>query len=142
MNYSLLLAPIVAGVLSQIIKITIDAINRKFSWKTLNRYGGMPSSHAAFVGSLAIIIALYEGLDSAAFIISLIFAILVIRDAVGIRRQLGYHGKILNKLIKELPDKEEYKFPFLQEKLGHTWLEVSVGLLFGVMISLLAFTFF
>lgn len=142
MNYSIILAPIIAGFLSQIIKVVIDWIKGRFSWKSLDRYGGMPSSHSAYVGSLATIVALHEGIYSAAFIISLIFAILVVRDAVGIRRQLGHHGKILNMLIKELPDKKEYKFPVLQETLGHTWPEVIVGLLFGIFISLISFSLF
>jgi len=139
MNYSILLAPIISGFLSQIIKASIDWLEGKFTWKSFSRYGGMPSSHAAFVGSLTTAVALYKGMHSAVFVIALVFTILVIRDAVGLRRELGYHGKILNMLIKELPDKEKYKFPYIQETLGHTWPQVIVGLLFGATISLLLF---
>jgi hypothetical protein len=137
MSYKLLLAPILALILAQLIKVIIDAIKGEFSWANFNSYGGMPSSHSAIVAALAAQVGLQVGWLSAAFAIALIFAFITIRDAVGLRRYLGNHGKILNMLIKDLPDYKEDKYPFLAERLGHTYLQALVGILIGIAIALI-----
>jgi len=137
MSYSIVLVPFIALISAQIIKVIIDAFNGKFSWRDFNRYGGMPSSHSAMVAALACESGMLFGFNSVGFAISLAFAFLIIRDAVGLRWQLGHHSKILNMLIKDLPDYKEDKYPFLEERLGHTYLEATIGILFGILISLI-----
>lgn len=138
MEYKLFLIPLAIMIINQGIKVIVDMFSGNFSWPSLFSYGGMPSSHAAVVVSLATLMAYYEGLNSPAFAISLILALLTIRDAVGIRWHLGTHGKILNRLVKELPDSEEYRFPILKERFGHKSTEVIVGIIIGFLLTMLA----
>ena len=136
MSYKLILAPFIALILAQLIKVIIDSTKGKFSWSNFNHYGGMPSSHSAMVAALCTIMGLQFGWTSAYFAICLAFSFLTIRDAVGLRYQLGFHGKILNELIKELPAAEEDKYPFLQERLGHTYWQALAGVILGIIIAL------
>ena len=136
MEYKLFLIPLAIMVASQTIKLLIEMARGQLSWPSLLSYGGMPSSHAALVTSLATVMAYYQGLDSAAFAVALILAVLVTRDASGIRWHLGHQGRTINQLIKELPDDREYQFPVLTEKFGHKNTEVLVGILIGLVLSL------
>jgi len=63
------------------------------------RTGGMPSSHSAMVSSLATGIALVEGVNSAVFDLAIVFALIVMYDASGVRRSVGIQAGILNKMI-------------------------------------------
>jgi len=136
MTYKLILVPFLALIIAQAIKVIFDSSKGQFSWSNFNHYGGMPSSHAAMVSALATVMGTNFGFTSGYFAIALAFAFLTIRDAVGLRYQLGFHGKILNKLIKDLPDDKEDKYPFLQERLGHTYLQALAGILLGIIIAL------
>lgn len=137
MSYKLILVPFLALIVAQLIKVIIDSAKGKFSWGNLNKYGGMPSSHSAIVSALVIEVGLQAGWLSPAFAIALIFAFVTIRDAVGLRQYLGNHGKVLNMLIKDLPDYKEDKYPYLEERLGHTYLQALVGILIGIAIALI-----
>jgi len=81
--------------------------------------------------------------QSPIFALSIIFAIVVIRDAIGLRRYLGQHGKILNILVKDLKDDEmlDEHYPKLLEKIGHTPLQVLIGGLIGLVTALIGFYF-
>jgi acid phosphatase family membrane protein YuiD len=137
MDYKLVLVPFLALIITQLIKVIIDAAKGKFSWNDLNSYGGWPSSHSAMVAALCTEIGLATGFNTAFSAISLAFTFLIIRDAVGLRWELGRHAKIINMLIKDLPDFKEAKYPFLQERLGHTYLQALSGIVIGILISLL-----
>lgn len=133
----LILIPLLAGLATQVVKFLIQAARGNLRWSTLGEYGGMPSAHTAFVVSLTTVIWLRQGWDSSAFAIAVIFSLLVIRDAIGFRQFLGQHGRILNMLIKELPDEEEKKFPLsLAERLGHTPWQAFVGGVIGFVMAM------
>ena len=74
--------------------------NKKLDIRRWWGSGGMPSSHSAFVCSLATAVGLTDGLDSASFAISLALAAVVMYDASGVRRAAGKQAKILNQLIE------------------------------------------
>ncbi|MCX6740148.1 MAG: divergent PAP2 family protein [Candidatus Parcubacteria bacterium] len=137
MSYNLILVPFLALIIAQLIKVIIDSTQGKFSWSNFNNYGGMPSSHSAMVAALATELGLTFGFTSGYFAIAFAFAFLTIRDAVGLRYQLGYHGKIINKLIKDLPDDKEEKYPYLQERLGHTYIQALAGIILGILIAII-----
>ena len=138
--FKLFLIPVIIAIIVQLIKVCLDLSRGQISWSHITGYGGMPSSHAALVTSLATIAALTEGLDSSAFAISLVLAIVVIRDAFGLRGYLSQHSKILNRLIRELPDAEEYKYPILEERIAHTSAQLIVGGLLGILFAWILFT--
>lgn len=136
--YQIVIIPVFAAVSAQIIKFLIRSSSRHFSFKDMVAYSGMPSGHSALVVSLAATIGLSEGFDTAAFAISLILAVIVIRDALGIRQYLGQHGHILNILVQDLKNDEvlEHSYPHLLERIGHTPLQALAGSLLGLAISL------
>lgn len=142
--YLILILPLLAGLLAQTIKIFIHGNHIKFTPKNLVAYSGMPSGHSATVIALTTIIGLTQGLDSAIFSLSLVFAILVIRDALGIRRYLGEHGKILNALVKELNNDKllDERYPHVLEKIGHTPMQVVVGGSIGFITAIVGYLMF
>ncbi len=135
--YQIILLPIISGLIAQFIKMFIRQNKLTISLKNISAYSGMPSGHAAIVSSLATIIGLNEGFDSALFAIALILALLVIRDAIGIRRYLGEHGRILNILVKDLDEDKmlDEKYPHLLERIGHTPWQILAGSALGILIS-------
>jgi len=137
MSYNIILVPFLALIIAQGIKVIIDSTKGKFSWKNFNSYGGFPSSHSAMVSALAMEIGLQTGFTSAYFAIALALAFLIIRDAVGLRQMLGKHGQVLNMLVKDLPDYKEDKYPFLEERLGHTYWQALAGIILGIIIALI-----
>ena len=100
-------------------------------WRT----GGMPSSHSAMVSAMASSIAFVEGLDSSLFIVSLMFALVIIRDALGVRRSSGIQARMLNWLGRNIAEKFKIEFHPVKEVLGHSPLEVIVGGLLGIIIA-------
>ncbi|MGL4981670.1 MAG: divergent PAP2 family protein [Treponemataceae bacterium] len=114
---------------SQIVSLR-ELVELSF-WKT----GGMPSSHSALVISLCTSIAHRSGLNSDIFILSLCFALVVIRDAVGVRRSSGQQSKTLNEIGKKLEEKSILSFTPLKEIHGHKPFEVLVGSLLGFFIG-------
>lgn len=133
--------PIIVSLLVHGIKLLIDLSQGRFSWHRSTHYGGMPSSHSALVTSLATAVYLADGLNLA-FAISVVLAIVVMRDTIGLRGYLSIHGRILNKLIKDLPDEEEYKYPVLEETIAHTWLQVIIGAFLGIVLTLVLLPLF
>lgn len=94
----------------------------------------MPSSHSAFVTSLATGIGLYEGFDSTMFALATVFALIVMYDASGVRRAAGKQARVLNAIIEDL-NRRELHPERLKELLGHTPFEVVVGALLGILMA-------
>lgn len=136
MRYIIILA--IVWFFVNFLKIIIDAVNGRSSWKRMFNYGGMPSSHSAFVFSLCTIIYLTEGF-SISLAISLVFAAIVVYDAIGLRSFISEHSRVLNRLIKELPDAEEYKFPLLEERIAHTITQLIAGGIIGILLTFILY---
>lgn len=113
------LVPFVVGALAELTKMLVEWV--KGEKVIFLDPGGMPSGHSAFVSSLVIAVAYREGWQSGAFLISLVFAFIVMYDAVTLRFQAGRHAQAINK----------HHSTKLRESLGHTRLQVLVGALFG-----------
>ncbi len=139
--YEVIALPLIAGLIAQISKFFIKSNQQKFNFKNIFIYSGMPSGHTAIMVSLFTIIGLEEGINSSLFAVAFIVAIIVIRDALGLRRYLGEHGKILNVLVKDLKDDEllDKKYPHLLERVGHTPAQVIVGSIIGFLVSLIGY---
>ena len=98
----------------------------------------MPSSHTAVVTSLSMLVGKSEGFDSAVFAVALVFAMVVMYDAAGVRRAAGKQAHLLNKII-ETPGLTGVEVQErLVEVLGHTPLQVIVGAIIGITVGLLA----
>ena len=100
-----LFIPAISWVIAQIMKAIINAIvNKKFSVDRLVGDGGMPSGHSATVTSLAIMCGLTSGFDSTVFGLATIFAIVVMHDALGVRREAGKHAISIIEMAEILND--------------------------------------
>lgn len=144
-------AALIAIFFAQFVKVPISLIaTKKVDWSLLTSTGGMPSSHSGAVTALATAIALEEGLDSPLFAISVIFGIIVMFDATGIRYHAGEQATVLNWLVgefqnfvkeaKSLPKKVDYeRRKELKELLGHKPIEVFFGALSGILLTLLLY---
>jgi acid phosphatase family membrane protein YuiD len=94
--------------------------------------GGMPSSHSAMVCSLSTAIGLKEGFTSSFFCICVVFSLIVLYDAAGVRQVVGKQAIILNHILEDVFEKGEFKPQKIKELLGHTPLEVLMGSLLGI----------
>ena len=122
----------------QIFKTIYDLIaTRKFNFKRIMGAGGMPSSHSAVVCSLCTLIGKNEGMGSAVFGLSLMFALVVMYDAAGVRRAAGKQAALLNKIVEtpNLTDVEVQER--LVEVLGHSPIQVFVGAIIGILAGLI-----
>lgn len=101
--------------------------------------GGMPSSHTAAVCAMAVATGLYCGVQSAVFALAVLFAIITMRDATGVRRETGEQAKVLNRIMHDLLSSSDIHDVDrnLKELVGHTPLQVAVGALVGVAIPFL-----
>lgn len=101
----------------------------------------MPSSHASTVTALATMTAFTSGVDSFQFAFSVIFAIVVMVDASGVRRETGNQAVILNELMEyfaKLKDNPpRFSHDKLKELIGHTPLQVQIGAALGVIVAVI-----
>jgi len=133
-----LLSPyIIAGVLgwvvSQAAKYVIASVKSRglASYRQLYLSGHMPSAHSATVVAVLVVIAYLDGVQSGLFGLALVFASVVIYDAMMVRRSSGEQGVALTALIIE----QKSKVPLPRVAMGHTPLEVAVGTLLGVVVG-------
>ena len=123
-----ILVPFFTWFAIQSFKVIWEFITtKKFNIKRFMGAGGMPSSHSALVTS--------AGFGSYQFALAIIFALIVMYDAAGIRRAAGNQATVLNKIIRtpgligiNAPEK-------LKEALGHTPNQVFVGAIIGIIIG-------
>lgn len=137
-----LLVPAFSWLVAQILKTIITAfVTKKIYFSRLVGDGGMPSGHSATVTSLALMCGLYKGFDSVEFGISMILAIIVMHDALGVRRETGKQAESIINISKLLNDyfteqDQQIKTDKLKVLVGHTPLQVVCGSLIGGAISI------
>ena len=140
-----LVSSVIGWTVAQVLKTIIDcALNKSFNAERLTGSGGMPSSHSATVCALTTSEALCYGFGSFEFAVSFVVAMVVMYDAVGVRRETGKQAKLLNWMMSENPFKlkiNELNAEIVQETLkeyvGHTPLQVVAGAVLGIGIALL-----
>lgn len=136
MDLSYVIIPFIVLISSQALKLLTDGIKGNFDLKNLLiSYGGMPSAHTSFCISITTLVGLRQGFDSPIFAIALVFSLLVMRDATSFRNLLGRQGQIFNKYLESLPNTSKKALPKFQERMGHTYLEVLGGLIWGTILT-------
>ena len=132
------LAAVVSWLTAQSIKVLLGIVREKrFNFKWFVGTGGMPSSHVAGVSALVTAVGLIIGLESVIFAVSLVFAIIVMFDAQGVRQATGEQAEVLNEITDDIYFKRGLKEEKLKELIGHTQVEVLVGAMLGVIVALL-----
>ncbi|MBR5520785.1 MAG: divergent PAP2 family protein [Oscillospiraceae bacterium] len=129
----------IAWATAQVLKTLINfVITKKFNAERLVGAGGMPSAHSAFVCSLAVATAKECGVSSPVFAVAAALAVIVMYDAMGVRRAAGEQAKTINILtdaIEKAFGTPEIVNEQLKEFLGHTPVEVVAGALLGIFIA-------
>lgn len=113
-------------------KASIQELISTILWRT----GGMPSSHSALVVAITTSIAFSSGVTSDLFALSFFFALVVIRDAMGVRRSAGLQAKALNSLGTKVSKRLHISFKPVKEINGHTFPQVIAGSVMGFFIAM------
>jgi len=100
-------------------------------WSALTQSGGMPSSHAAFSASIAMISGYREGFGSTTFALAAVVAAVVAHDAVKVRGSIN----ALMTAVRRIAAAEDLEDLDLPETIGHSAREVAVGLLLAAVVA-------
>lgn len=125
-------------LVAQILKTIIHtALTKTFVAERMVGSGGMPSSHSSTVCALAASTYFRYGSASFEFAIAAFFAIVVMYDAIGVRRETGIQAKVLNEMMELFSNmgKDVSMEDKLKEFVGHTPLQVLAGALLGILIA-------
>lgn len=139
-NNYLLMLPVVAWCVAQLIKTALYAVlNRKISGERLFGAGGWPSSHSALVCALVVGTIRKCGPSSVEFAFAFVLAMIVMYDALGVRRETGNQAKVINKLMEDLKNqnKDADYGKQLKEMVGHTPFQVVSGAVIGILLALI-----
>ena len=130
MDFSYALTPFLAWLVAGASKFIINSIKARQLAFGLIGYGGLPSNHSAIVSSITALIALKEGIGHPTFGVAVTMAFIVILDASSLRRQVGKHAAAINKLTVGSSEHQ-----VLRERIGHTRLEITAGILVGIIVA-------
>jgi len=137
-GYEVLTALVIANVTAQVLKTVFFALEtKKFDMRMLVTTGGMPSSHSASVVAMATSVGLITDFESITFALAATIAIVVMYDSAGIRRSAGKQAAVLNQIMNDvLSEEHKIKAGRLKELLGHSPIEVIIGAMLGIFISI------
>lgn len=137
LNNHVLFIILLGWFVAQAIKIPIHRIV-EHEWD-LTRFfgsGGMPSSHSSMVTAGAVAIGALQGFDSPSFALAVAFAMIVMYDAAGVRRETGTQAAVINQILKDvLINGKQISDEELKELVGHTPLEVVCGAITGLLVA-------
>ena len=139
-NY-ILSVSITGWCVAQVLKTLINVILiGRFDPERLWGAGGMPSSHSSTVCAMTVACGRYVGVHSPVFAVAAVLAIIVMYDAMGVRRETGEQAKVLNRLLTTWMESGAENMPFLADKklkemVGHTPFEVLSGAVLGTVIG-------
>ena len=129
-----------AWLCAQVLKTLIHSlVNRRLDLTRLYGDGGMPSGHSATVAAMAAMSAELYGLGSFEFAVTLLLAIIVMHDAMGVRLETGKQAKVIKEMaeLMESLGKDVSNEEKLKEFVGHTPMQVMAGALLGIATALL-----
>lgn len=150
LNNKMIICPVIGWTVAQVLKVIINyCMTKELNLERLIGSGGMPSSHSATVCALATSTLLHKGVGSFEFAVTLIFALVVMYDAMNVRMETGKQAIVLNlflnneRIRKRLEETSRVKWPelILKEYVGHTPLQVFFGALLGIAIGIIVCEF-
>ena len=129
----------IAGSMAQLIKLILIFVKtRSLRLDALRTAGGWPSSHSALVSALAFAVGFTDGFDAPYAMVAVGLGLIVLIDAATLRREVGEHAKLLNRIVSHLNNVgEEARLEArrLEEKVGHRRREVVAGVILGAMVA-------
>ena len=133
-----LVIAVTALLSAQLIKFAGNWLrHRRPDFTRLTGMGGMPSSHAASMSALTTSVGIETGFGSTLFGAVAFVSLLVMYDATGIRQAASRQAQLLNQMLEDLKTQHSIRGERLVERLGHTYVEVIVGVVYGVVVALL-----
>lgn len=136
LNNQYIIVAFVSWFLAQFLKVILTIIiERRFDIGRFWGSGGMPSSHTSSVMGLSTAIGLVNGWNTEYYAISVIFSLIVMYDASGVRRAVGRQASILNEIIHEIYEHKHVGQGQLKELIGHTPFEVIGGAILGIIVA-------
>ena len=159
-NYPLV-ASICSILFAQFVKFPIAYFSKKpdAHVSLVTSTGGMPSSHSAAVSSLITALIIEYGFTSPLVAIATTFGLIVMFDAMAVRRQSG-EQKLYEEQLREessalkhveieseddpinIFDTEENKKLIIKKYLGHKPVEVFAGVLTGIIMAFILRMFY
>lgn len=140
LNNFTFVAVVISWFLAQAIKVVLYRTQEgKWNFWHFFEAGGMPSAHSASVTALTLAIALTQGWNSTYFTVSLVFALIVMYDATGVRRAAGKQAEMLNKIVDDIYANGKIRVEKLKEILGHDPIEVFAGATLAIVMTLLTY---
>lgn len=145
MNRGIVTALSAIGIAQGLKILTHKRLTGKWDMKQAFTTGGMPSSHSAGVSALASYVAANKGTRHTETALAVVFGVIVMYDAQGIRRHTGEIAQLVNDLEDNVAALSG-NFPSLEyvqrevelkELLGHQPVEVAAGALLGTAFGLL-----
>ena len=140
LHNQIFVAAVLGWLVAQVLKTIIHMIvNKQFVAERMVGGCGMPSSHSATVCALATATGMRYGGGSFEFAVAIMLAIIVMYDAMGVRRETGIQGRVLNEMLDIFMNmgKEISAEAKLKELVGHTPLQVLMGAVLGCVIAVL-----
>lgn len=128
---------VLAWFVAQMLKVILTLILQKsFDVSRFVGSGGMPSSHSAFICSVATAIGFESGFDSPVCAVAICLALIVMVDAAGVRRAAGKQAVVLNKIVSDMiHNSAGWDEEKLKELIGHTPIQVMAGAILGILIG-------
>ena len=125
---------VIALITAQGLKMLLIAFRhrQRLSLQDIVVTGGLPSTHCATVTALCLSVLWTVGWWNAIFAVSAVLAVIVIRDALGVRRTAGEEGRTINDIIRLA----HVRTPPVHYSLGHTPPEVAAGIAIGALATL------
>lgn len=134
------ISAVIGWLVAQVLKTLIHFIlTKKLVAERMVGSGGMPSSHSATVCALAAATGIQYGGGGFEFAVTVMLAIIVMYDAMGVRRETGKQGQILNEMLEVFTNmgKQISAEAKLKEFVGHTPLQVLMGAILGIGIAVI-----
>lgn len=131
------IAPIIGWFVSGTIKYIINYF--RYEGKAIEHIGtgGFPSTHTTVTTTPTVLIGLNEGFSSPIFGLAIAVMIIVIMNATGLRREVGKHAKILNKITNKEKSNTEDSITKQREKIGYSYFEIIGGLILGLILGII-----
>ena len=127
----LLVCPL-AYLLAGSLKFAINSLKaRRLAFHQVG-LGRFPSTHTAIASAPAWLIALTQGIDMPVFAVAIALTMIVVIDAMDLRRRLEQVHGVLKKQFPHSPDAQR-----LRDRVGHSAFEVAGGLAMGGVAALI-----
>lgn len=140
-NNTLMITTALAWLATQTLKFILHfAVTGKLSPERFVGSGGTPSAHSATVCALTTATYFEYGASGFEFAVSLLLALVVMQDAMVVRRETGIQARLLNHIIIVLKKDQKHQaveHNELKELIGHTPFQVFAGAVLGICTAFL-----